>query len=66
MELLIGSEKHSLPSCAYVAGFGKSSHIKYYIAIYVLTYTASLLLVLGMTVSPLRFVKLLIRSLFTN
>ena len=27
MELLIGNEKHSLSLCAYVAGFGKSSHI---------------------------------------
>ena len=27
MKLLIGNEKCSLPLCAYVAGFGKSSHI---------------------------------------
>ena len=27
MEPLIGDEKRSLPMCAYVAGFGKSSHI---------------------------------------
>ena len=27
MEVSIGDEKYSLPLCAYVAGFGKSSHI---------------------------------------
>ena len=27
MKLLIGNEKRSLPLCAYVAGYGKSSHI---------------------------------------
>ena len=26
MELLISDEKHSLPLCVYVAGFGKASH----------------------------------------
>ena len=26
MELLIGNEKRSLPLCAYVVGFDKSSH----------------------------------------
>ena len=27
IELSIGDEKHSLPLCAYVAGFSKSSHM---------------------------------------
>ena len=27
IELLTGDEKRSLPLCAYVTGFGKSSHI---------------------------------------
>ena len=26
-ELSIGNEKHSLPLCAHVAGYGKSGHI---------------------------------------
>ena len=27
IELSIGDEKHSLPLCAYVVGFGQSGHI---------------------------------------
>ena len=36
IELSIGNEKHSLPLCAYVTGFVKSSHIiKFYVHMYI-------------------------------